>query len=90
MPVNAHLGEVSACYERSLIKSGDSGGGKLTLEWTVSTNGMVEGAKVKSTTLKDGGIASCVLGALKGWRFPSARGGSVVVSYPFIFHSTSF
>jgi hypothetical protein len=88
--INAHLNEVSACYERSLIKRGDTGGGKLTVEWTVTTSGDVAAAKVKSSTLKDGGVAACVLSALKGWRFPAAKGGSVVVSYPFIFHTTGF
>lgn len=88
--INSHLNEVSACYERSLIKSGDTGGGKLTVEWTVTTSGDVATAKVKSSSLKDGGVATCVLSALKRWRFPAAKGGSVVVSYPFIFHTTGF
>ena len=84
-----HLHEVSACYERALIRNGGEGG-KLLLEWTVTTSGTVSTAKVKNTTLKDGSVASCVLTALKGWRFPQSKGGPVVVSYPFIFHSTAY
>jgi outer membrane biosynthesis protein TonB len=84
-----HLHEVSSCYERALISNGN-GGGRLSLEWTVTTAGTVAAAKVKSSTLKDGSIASCVLTALKGWRFPQAKGGSVLVSYPFVFQSSDF
>lgn len=84
-----HLHEVSTCYERALIRNGGEGG-KLLLEWTVTTSGTVSTAKVKNTTLKDGSVASCVLTALKGWRFPQSRGGPVVVSYPFIFHATTY
>lgn len=84
-----HLAEVSACYEKALITNGRAGG-RLSLEWTITTAGTVAQAKVKSSTLKDGSIASCVMAHLKTWRFPRARGGSVVVSYPFVFQSSDF
>ena len=84
-----HLAEVSACYEQALLSNGHAGG-RLVLEWTITTSGVVAQAKVKSTTLKDGSIAGCVLSHLKTWRFPLARGGSAVVSYPFVFQSTDF
>ncbi len=84
-----HLAEVSACYERALIANGHAGG-RLSLEWTITTAGSVSLAKVKSSTLKDASIASCVMARLKTWPFPPARGGSVVVSYPFVFQSSDF
>jgi hypothetical protein len=84
-----HLHEVSTCYEHALLTNGRAGG-RLQLEWTISTGGEVTQAKVQSTTLKDGTIASCVLSHLKGWRFPKARGAAVLVSYPFVFQATDF
>ena len=70
-----HLGQVSRCYENAMTRNGESGG-KLTLEWTVTTAGTVASAKVKNSSLKDGSIASCVLTALKGWRFIAERRSS--------------
>jgi len=87
--IASHLAEVSACYERSLLSNGHSGG-RLLLEWTITTAGAVSQAKVKSSTLKDATIASCVLSRLKTWSFPRARGGAVVVSYPFVFRASDF
>ena len=58
--IQAHLGEVSSCYESALMRNG-GGGGRLVLEWVVSTAGHVDGAKVKRSSLKDGSIASCIV-----------------------------
>jgi hypothetical protein len=84
-----HLAEISSCYERGLVANGHSGG-RLALEWTITTSGVVAQAKVKSSTLGDATVASCVMAHLKTWTFPKARGGAVVVSYPFVFQSSDY
>lgn len=84
-----HLREVQACYEHALLTNGQAGG-RLHVEWTVTTSGDVAQAKVKSTNLRDGSIASCVLTHLKAWHFPVAHGSSVVVSYPFVFQASAY
>ncbi|MBI3181897.1 MAG: AgmX/PglI C-terminal domain-containing protein [Myxococcales bacterium] len=87
--VNAHLQEVRACYERALLK--DPGlAGKVVLEWTISTGGKVVTAKTKSSTLKNSAVEGCILQNLKGWTFPPAKGGIVIVSYPFLFNSVGY
>jgi hypothetical protein len=87
--VNAHFQEVRACYERALLKNPGLAG-KLTLEWTVSTEGAVVTAKTKSSTLGDAAVEGCILGRLKSWQFPRAKGGVVIVTYPFLFNSVGY
>ncbi len=87
--VNSHLQEVRACYERALLK--DPGlAGKVVLEWTISTAGRVVTAKTKTSTLRNGAVEGCILQSLKTWQFPLARGGVVIVSYPFLFNSVGY
>ena len=87
--VNSHLQEVRACYERALLKE-PALAGKVVLEWTISTSGAVTSAKTKSSTLRNSAVESCILTNLKTWRFPPARGGQVIVSYPFLFNSVGY
>lgn len=87
--VNSHLHEVHSCYERALLR--DPGlAGKVVLEWTVATNGQVSSARTKSSTLRNSAVESCILNALKKWTFPPARGGSVIITYPFLFNSVGY
>lgn len=87
--INEHLSEVQRCYEHSLLSTG-AGGGRLQLEWNIGTSGAVTGARVMSSSLAQRDVPQCVLSALKRWVFPKPIGGSVVVSYPFQFQSSSF
>lgn len=87
--INSHLHEVSSCYERALLK--ETGlAGKIVLEWNISTAGTVTFAKTKSSTMKSASVEQCILGALKGWKFPPAKGAGVVISYPFMFNSVGY
>ncbi len=87
--VNAHLQEVRACYERELLQNPNLAG-KVVLEWVINTSGVVASAKTKSSSLRSGAVEGCILSSLKTWRFPPARGGVVIVSYPFMFNSVGY
>jgi len=87
--VNAHLQEVRACYERALLRE-PALAGKVVLEWTISQGGKVTSTKTKSSTLKSSAVEACILESLKSWQFPPARGGIVIVSYPFLFNSVGY
>ena len=87
--VNSHLQEVRACYERALLKEPGLAG-KVVLEWTISQSGDVASAKTKTSTLHNSAVESCILQGLKSWRFPPAKGGLVIVSYPFLFNSVGY
>lgn len=87
--IGEHLQEVQRCYEASLLLEG-SAGGRLSVEWTITPSGSVANARVSSTTLRQASVPQCVLMALKRWAFPKAKGGNVVISYPFVFQSSMY
>jgi outer membrane biosynthesis protein TonB len=87
--INSHLHEVSACYERALLKTPGLAG-KIVLEWGISLTGTVTSARTKSSTMKSAEVEACILNALKLWKFPPAKGAGVVISYPFMFNSVGF
>jgi hypothetical protein len=87
--INSHLGEVSSCYERALLKEPGLAG-KIVLEWQITTSGSVGFAKTKSSTMKSSAVEGCILASLKGWRFPPAKGAGVVITYPFMFNSVGY
>jgi hypothetical protein len=87
--VAAHTSEISACYERSMIKSG-AFAGKMLVEWTIDEAGRVHSSRIKSTDVKNADFGTCVLAHLDQWKFPPAHGGRVVVSYPFHLNSVGY
>ena len=87
--INQHLGEVQYCYETQLLKE-PSLKGKLVLEWSINTSGSVGRVKQKLSTMQSPKVSSCIIASLKRWKFPKPQGGTVVVSYPFIFSSVGF
>lgn len=87
--INSHLAEVSACYERALLKEPGLAG-KIILEWSISTSGSVTTARTKSSTMRSSAVEGCILTSLKGWKFPPAKGAGVVISYPFLFNSVGY
>lgn len=87
--INSHLHEVSSCYERALLKTPGLAG-KIVLEWQITITGVVGYAKTKSSSMQSAAVESCILGTLKTWRFPPAKGAGVVITYPFMFNSVGY
>lgn len=87
--INAHLHEVSSCYERALLKTPGLAG-KIVLEWQITTTGSVGYAKTKSSSMQSPAVESCILQSLKTWKFPQAKGAGVVITYPFMFNSVGY
>lgn len=84
--INRRMGAITRCYERCLI-SNPSLSGRINFGWTITPSGSVSGLRVRSSSLGDTQVGSCVAGVLRSIRFPQPRGGSVQISYPFIFRS---
>jgi outer membrane biosynthesis protein TonB len=87
--INDHMKEVQACYERALVRDPNITG-KLLLEWTIDLGGSVTQAKIKESSMKNTEVGGCIVEHLRGWHFPSPKGGIVIVSYPFLFNSVGF
>jgi outer membrane biosynthesis protein TonB len=85
--VRARLGAIKACYERAL-KRNPTLSGKVVVHWTITAAGTVSGIDVENDTMGDNEVASCIKGLIARWRFPAPAGGSVEVSFPFVFQAS--
>ena len=85
--VRSRLGAIKACYERAL-KRNPNLSGKVVIHWTITQAGTVSGVDVEQDTLGDAEVASCIKALVARWRFPAPAGGSVDVSFPFVFQSS--
>jgi hypothetical protein len=85
--VRTRLGAIKACYERGL-KRNPNLSGKVVIHWTITQAGTVSGVDVEQDTLGDAEVASCIKSLVARWRFPAPSGGSVEVSFPFVFQSS--
>lgn len=85
--VRSLIGKIQYCYEKQL-RTNSGLAGKVVLEWTIKTSGRVGVVKTgRGTTLKSSAAISCMQKKLKGAQFPKPKGGSVIVTYPFIFNT---
>jgi outer membrane biosynthesis protein TonB len=85
--VRSRLGAIKACYERAL-KRNPNLSGKVVIHWTITQAGTVSGVDVEQDTLGDAEVASCIKALIARWRFPAPAGGSVDVSFPFVFQAS--
>jgi hypothetical protein len=40
--------------------------------------------------MKNASVEGCIMTSLKTWKFPPAKGGNVIISYPFMFNSVGY
>ena len=82
--VDKHKTEIAACYARALPKI-PSLSGTATIEWIIAKNGSVRSVRDASVTPNPKELTACMFKAIRGWRFPKPRGGTVTVAYSFGF-----
>jgi hypothetical protein len=82
--VRARIGAVKACYERALKRNSNLSG-KVKIRWTIGATGAVSAVEVEEDGMGDAGVAACLEGLVRHWRFPAPSRGSVDVVYPFVF-----
>jgi hypothetical protein len=76
---------INACYETELQKR-PTLAGKLVVSWEIGAEGRTEKVALKSTTLNDATVESCVLAEVAKLVFPLPRDGKrVKVNFPFLF-----
>lgn len=85
--VRSRLGAIKACYERAL-KRNPNLSGKVVIHWTITAAGTVSGVDVEQDTMGDAEVSSCIKSLVARWRFPAPSGGSVEVSFPFVFQAS--
>jgi periplasmic protein TonB len=83
--VRSRQNAILNCYNRELQRQKGLGG-KVVLTWRINQAGMVDAARVRSTTLHNGRVEDCMVRQIQGLRFPQPRGGQVanVRNFPFL------
>ena len=77
------------CYEKELMRNPELAG-KVTLEWVVDINGLVQkgSARIQASTLRSSAVERCLIRFIYRLKFPKPDGGLCVIRYPFVFNST--
>jgi TonB family protein len=83
--IQRNKGQIRFCYE-SLLNRYPKLGGKVSIRFTIASEGNVVTSSVAQSTAGNAELEQCVAGRVRTWSFPKPKGGgSVVVTYPFIF-----
>jgi len=86
--VQRRMRSVQDCYEQEL-KRDPKLSGKIEIEFTIGSEGQVTDATVANNRMESNAVASCIVGRIRRWRFPKPEGGTVTVTFPFIFTSSN-
>ena len=85
--INRQKGSVVYCYKKEVQKKPDLEG-KVVVSFTISPTGSVMRPSIKSSTLGNASVESCMVRRMKLWKFPApVNAGAVRVSYPFLFRT---
>ncbi|MFY0564963.1 AgmX/PglI C-terminal domain-containing protein [Archangium lansingense] len=83
--IQLNRSQVRYCYEH-LLNRYPSLSGKVSVRFVISAEGSVVTSDVAQATTDNSELEKCVAGKVRGWVFPKLKGGgSVVVTYPFLF-----
>ncbi len=79
--------DIQRCYERALARDPELAG-RFMLEFTIGDDGRVTDARLPQNELGEE-VGTCIVGAVRRWRFDAPEGGSVTVRRPYILDSGS-
>jgi hypothetical protein len=82
--VRARASSLRTCYEVQL-SAHPTLSGKLTVQWTIGSDGSTSGDRVVSDTLQSPAVSDCVLRTIRRVRFQAPELGTCVVQWPFVF-----
>ena len=81
--IKQNMGKFRPCYAKQR-ESNDALSGRVDVEFTLNTKGEVSSAEIKSTTLNNSLVETCVLHQLRGLAFhPPSK--EKTITYPFMF-----
>jgi len=87
--IQRHYNEVKYCYEKELTKD-PALYGKVTVLFVIDGVGRVGDALVQQSTMGSEPVESCIVTHVRRWAFPAPQGGGTVqVTYPYVFKSSA-
>ena len=85
--INRQKGAIIYCYKRAVQKEPELAG-KVVVSFTISPTGRVTRPGIKTSTLGNSTVESCIKKRLAFWRFPAPpNAGAVRVSFPLLFRT---
>jgi len=78
---------ITACYEREL-KHNPTLKGRVTVHFTVATDGRPREIDVSPDTLRSHEVTACIEGVIRRWIFPVKPAGDVPLQFPVLFTPT--
>lgn len=84
--LSQHVSAFQYCYNKSL-QNDPKLNGELKVRFVIKEDGSVDGKEMEfeGSAAKDGDLTSCVQRVFSRMKFPSPKGGEVVVNYPLNF-----
>jgi len=74
-----------ACFEKELQRLPNLSG-TITVSWKIDAGGVVTVSKLKSSTMGNAAVESCLVRRVKDLKFPSSADGRPTdVRFPFVF-----
>jgi TonB family protein len=87
--IRRHYNEVKYCYEKELTKDRNLYG-KVTVVFVIDGTGKVSDALVQQSTMGNEAVEGCIVSHVRRWAFPAPEGGGTVqVTYPYVFKSSA-
>jgi len=80
--VKQNLGSIKACAD-AYARGGGKLPPKLIAKWVIKPSGFTDAQEMVSPELKGTPVDTCVVTAIKKWRFPEYKSGTIPVTFPF-------
>lgn len=72
------LPEVSACYQDEAAKNDQLRSGRVSAQWVVASDGLVEEASIAESNINSTAVEDCIVNEILSWEFPQKKGGGSV------------
>ncbi len=82
--IKQNAGQMRRCYEEGLRKNPKLKG-RVNVRFIIGKDGVVTKADDAGSDMSDDAVTACVVRAFSGMTFPKPTGGTVTVTYPFVF-----
>ncbi len=81
--IESHFDDVRKCFEKSSRRLDEDG--KVLLSISIGAEGQVDKAGIVETTFNAPKLERCIIERAVLWKFDKPRGGSLGLTYPYIF-----
>lgn len=79
--LRSHRGDVRRCLDKQASKD-PSLGGTMTVELLIRRSGRPKGVRVQEDKFKRSAAGTCMVAAVKRWRFPKFSGAPMPLDFP--------